>query len=33
MTKMQAFDPLYITLTKRGGTVWADIRQFFPSGT
>jgi len=30
MTKMQAFDPSYAALTDRSGTVWADIRQFFP---
>lgn len=33
MTKMQAFDPSYAALTARPGTVWADIRQFFPSPT
>lgn len=31
MTKMQAFDPSYAALTNRAGTVWADIRQFFPA--
>lgn len=31
MTKMQAFDPSYAALTNRTGTVWADIRQFFPA--
>lgn len=31
MTKMQAFDPSYATLTDRAGAVWADIRQFFPA--
>ncbi|RRS00932.1 YkgJ family cysteine cluster protein [Aquabacterium soli] len=30
MTKMQAFDPLYQEVVVRKGTVWADIRQFFP---
>jgi Fe-S-cluster containining protein len=30
MTKMQAFDPTYQELHRRPGTVWADIRQFFP---
>lgn len=33
MTKMLAFDPTYATLTGRPGTVWADIRQFFPTQT
>lgn len=31
MTKMQALDPSYAALTDRSGTVWADIRQFFPA--
>lgn len=31
MTKMQAFDPSYAALTDRAGTIWADIRQFFPA--
>jgi Fe-S-cluster containining protein len=31
MTKMQAFDPSYMDLLSRTGTVWADIRQFFPA--
>lgn len=30
MTKMQAFDPTFQELHRRPGTVWADIRQFFP---
>jgi len=30
MTKMEAFNPLYLQLTKRPGTAYADIRQFFP---
>ncbi len=30
MTKMTMFDPLYRDLTNKPGTVWADIRQFFP---
>ena len=30
MTKMRAFDPLYLEVVERKGTVWADIRQFFP---
>jgi Fe-S-cluster containining protein len=33
MTKMQAFDSTYVGLTDRPGTVWADIRQFFPTPT
>lgn len=33
MTKMQAFDAIYIGLNSRAGTVWADIRQFFPTTT
>lgn len=31
MTKMQAFDPAFQELHRRPGTVWADIRQFFPA--
>lgn len=31
MSKMQQFEPLYSQLSKRPGTVWADIRQFFPA--
>lgn len=31
MTKMTMFDPLYQSLTNKPGTVWADIRQFFPA--
>jgi Fe-S-cluster containining protein len=30
LTKMQAFDPLYTSLSGRNGAVMADIRQFFP---
>ncbi|MDO9237844.1 MAG: YkgJ family cysteine cluster protein [Aquabacterium sp.] len=33
MTKMLAFDPLFSELTNRAGTIWADIRQFFPAQT
>lgn len=30
MSKAAQFDPLHRELTSRKGTVWADIRQFFP---
>lgn len=30
MTKMKAFDPLYLEIIGRKPVAWADIRQFFP---